>query len=432
MAKYALIGEKLSHSMSPQIHSRIMDETGIDGTYELVEIEKSRLEDHVKGMAASGYDGFNVTIPYKSAVIPLLDELSPEAEEIGAVNTVKIEDGKMKGFNTDIYGFGKMAELGKMEIGSETRALVIGTGGAAKTAAHWLGKRTGRVWFLSRSARQAMKKLKTFQVLEKKDMSAIGRMDLIVNCSPCGMFPENDRTPLDAALAGKASMAMDLVYNPMRSIFLQQMQKKGCRIACGINMLTAQALRAQEIWTGTDMGVMAEKELMEHFFNESVNHVLVGMPGSGKSSAGRRLAELLGREFIDVDELVEQEFGPISEIFKSRGEQAFRRIERDKIRSLRNRKNIVVATGGGAVLDAGNVSDMKLNGTLIYLDRPLESIERSIEGDGRPLLRKGGDLRRLYEERSELYRQSADLIVSDAGNAGLQALAIQNMLKKIF
>ena len=431
MGRYALIGEKLSHSLSPEIHSRIFDKIGMDGTYELVEIGKDRFCDDVKRLADSGIDGFNVTIPYKNAIIPLLNELSPEAQAIGAVNTVKIEGGRMKGFNTDIYGFGKMAELCKMEIDSGTRALVIGTGGAAKTAAYWLRQRTGRVWFLSRSGREAMKKLGTFQVIESKNQSAIGKMDLIVNCSPCGMFPETDESPIDAGIAKNASMAMDLVYNPMRSIFLQEMEKKGCRTAGGLSMLVAQACKAQEIWNGVSLG-QVEKGLIESFFHENMNPVLVGMPGSGKSSAGRRLAGLLGREFIDVDEMIEKKFGPITEIFKSRGEKGFRKIERETIKSLRNRRNIVLATGGGSILDPGNVADLKLNGILIYLNRSLDSIKRSMEDGGRPLLKDQGDLRKLYEEREDIYRQSADLTVADAGNEALQAIEIQNMLKKIF
>jgi len=431
MGKYALIGEKLSHSLSPEIHSRIFDKIGMEGTYELVEIGKDRFDDDVKRLVDSGIDGFNVTIPYKNAIIPLLHELSPQAQAIGAVNTVKIEGGRMKGFNTDIYGFGKMAELCKLEIDSGTRALVIGTGGAAKTAAYWLRQRTGRVWFLSRSGREAMKKLRTFQVIESKDESAIGKMDLIVNCSPCGMFPETDESPIDAGIAQNASMAMDLVYNPMRSIFLQEMEKKGCRTAGGLSMLVAQACRAQEIWNGVSIGEV-EKGLIESFFHENMNPVLVGMPGSGKSSAGRRLAGLLGREFIDVDETIEKKFGPITEIFKLRGEKGFRKIERETINSLRNRRNIVLATGGGSILDPGNVSDLKMNGILIYLDRSLDSIRRSMEGGGRPLLKDQGDLSKLYEEREDIYRQSADFTVPDAGNEVLQAIEIQNMLKKIF
>ncbi|HKL11169.1 MAG TPA: shikimate dehydrogenase [Clostridia bacterium] len=432
MGKYALIGEKLSHSMSPEIHGRILDKIGIEGTYELIEIEKDFFEHDVKRLAASGLDGFNVTIPYKNAIIPLLHELSPEAEAIGAVNTVKVEDGKMKGFNTDIYGFGKMAGLGKLEIDSGTRALVIGTGGAAKTAAYWLRQRTGRVWFLSRAGREAMKKLGSFQVIESKDEIAIGKMDLIVNCSPCGMFPEVDGNPIDACLVQKASMAIDLVYNPMRSIFLQQMEKKGCRTVGGLSMLVAQACRAQEIWNGMNINEEVEKGLMESFFNENMNPVLVGMPGSGKSSAGRLLAELMGREFIDIDELIEKESGPITEIFKTGGEKGFRKLERETVRSLRNRRNIVIATGGGTVLDMRNVADLKLNGILIYLNRSLESIKNSLEDGGRPLLKNEEDLRKLYEERAWIYSQTADFTAPDEGNADLQALKIRDMLKKIF
>ncbi len=432
MGKYVLIGEKLSHSISPEIHKRIMDKIGVCGTYELVEIEKDCLGEDVKKLADSGIDGFNVTIPYKNAIIPFLHELSPRAEAIGAVNTVKIDNGKMKGFNTDIYGFGKMAELGKLKIDQGTRVLVIGTGGAAKTAAYWLRQRTEKVWFLSRSGREAMKRLRNFQVLERKDEFEIGKMDLIVNCSPCGMFPQVDERPIDAGLAKNASMAVDLIYNPMRSIFLQEMEKRACRTVNGLSMLIAQAYGAQEIWNGITIDEETENELMGSFVRENINPVLVGMPGSGKSSTGRRLAGLLGREFIDVDNLIEKNFGPITELFKSRGEKGFRAIERETIKTLRNRRDIVIATGGGSILDPGNVFDLKLNGMLIHLNRSFESIKRSLEDNGRPLLKAEGDLEKLYGERAGIYRQSADLTSPDAGNEELQALEIQNMLKKIF
>ncbi|MBK5252422.1 MAG: shikimate dehydrogenase [Peptostreptococcaceae bacterium] len=246
MGKYALIGEKLSHSFSPEIHGRIFKEMGIEGTYELIEMEKNRLEDGVEKLLASGFDGFNVTIPYKESIIPLLHEISPEAKVIGAVNTVKIESGRLRGFNTDLYGFETMLDLGGLHVTPETRALVIGTGGAAKTAAHWLQQRTKRVWFLSRTSRKSMKKLGTFQVIERKDESVIRNMDLVVNCSPRGMFPHTDEMLIDASILGRVSMAVDLVYNPMRTLFMQEMERKNCYVASGLHMLVAQAIRARK------------------------------------------------------------------------------------------------------------------------------------------------------------------------------------------
>ncbi len=430
MGKYALIGEKLSHSFSSEIHGRIFKEMGINGTYELIEMEKNHLEEGVERLVASGFDGFNVTIPYKESIIPFLHEMSPEAKAIGAVNTVKIEAGRMKGFNTDIYGFETMVGLGGLHVTPETRVLVIGTGGAAKTAAHWLEQRTKRVWFLSRTSRKSMRKLGTFQVVERKDKSVIRMMDLVVNCSPRGMFPNMDELPIDASLLGRVSMAVDLVYNPMRTLFIQEMERKKCLVANGLHMLVAQAIQAQEIWNGVKIGKDAEKRLIEDFHSEQINPVLIGMPGSGKSSVGKHLAELMGREFVDTDELIEKIHGPITEIFAVKGEKGFRAVEREAVKSLRNSKNIVIATGGGAVLDPLNVVDLKLNGKLIYLDRPLNQIKQTLETGERPLLKGKNDLENLYGERRQLYEDSADLIIGDAGNSGQQAIEIQNMLKK--
>lgn len=430
MGKYALIGEKLSHSLSPEIHGRLFKEMGIEGTYELIEIEKNSLMDGVERLIASGFDGFNVTIPYKESIIPLLHEISPEAKAIGAVNTVKIEEGRLRGFNTDIYGFETMIGLGGLHVTPETRALVIGTGGAAKTAAHWLGQRTERVWFLSRSSRKSMSKLGVFQVIEKKDESVIKMMDLVVNCSPSGMFPHTDERPIDASLLERASMAVDLVYNPMRTLFMQEMERKNCRVAKGLHMLVSQALRAQEIWNGENIGKDIEKGLLKSFYNEQINPVLIGMPGSGKSSVGKHLAEMMGREFVDTDELIEKTHGPIREIFKIKGEKGFRAIERETVKALKNSKNIVIATGGGAIIDSGNVSDLKLNGILIYLNRPLEQIKQTLEKGVRPLLKDKSDLDKLYLERKLFYEASADLTIGDSGDSRKEAIEIQDMLKK--
>jgi len=433
MGKYGLIGERLSHSISVEIHKEIFSKTGIEGTYDLIEIEKDRFEEKIKKLLTSGYDGFNVTIPYKESIIPLLHEVSPQAKAIGAVNTVKIESGKLIGFNTDIDGFETMIDLGGLEVTPNTFALVIGTGGAAKTAAHWLGQKTGHVWFLSRDSRKAMKKLRTFQVLERKDESVIGMMNFIVNCSPCGMFPNVEESPIDTKLLEGASIAVDLVYNPVRTVFIQEMERKKCLTTSGINMLLAQALRAQEIWSGESIKKDIAEELIEYFHNEQTNPVLIGMPGSGKSTVGIYLAELMGREFIDLDQLIEAEHGPIKDIFSSLGEEAFRAIERETVKALRKRKNIVVATGGGTIIDHENVKDLKLNGTLIYLNRSLVEIEKTLKKEDRPLLKDKNDMGNLYEQRKKFYQEAADLSIGDFDNPRQEAIEIHKALrKKIF
>lgn len=428
--RYALIGEKLTHSLSPGIHERILESMGLEGSYELVEIERNRLKAGIEGLSASGFAGFNVTIPYKEAVLPFMDELSEEAAAIGAVNTVKIEGNRMKGFNTDLYGFEAMMEAGGMRLAPHARCLVIGTGGAARMAAYWLKQRTPHVWFLSRNPELSMEKLGVEQVIGKEAVSILETVDFAVNCSPCGMFPEIGKMPLDTKVLKRLSMAADLVYNPMRTLFMQDRQKAKNRVAGGLRMLVAQACRAQEIWNGRAVGADAERRLQEAFGMDHINPVLIGMPGSGKSSVGRELASRMNRKLVDTDLLIEERHGPITRIFEKEGEEAFRAKERAVIRSLRNEKGLVIATGGGAVLDADNVADLKFNGILVHLDRSLEAIEATLEKEQRPLLKQAGALKRLYETRRERYLEAADLHVYDARNPEEQARLILGLISQ--
>lgn len=428
MNRYALIGEKLSHSLSPALHEHILSEMGLEGTYELVELRPGDLERGLRRLAESGFRGVNVTIPYKEAVLPFLDGISPKAKAIGAVNTLRFENGRLEGFNTDLDGFGVMMDAGGIRPTASTRCLVLGTGGAAKTAAHWLEKRTDHVAFLSRDPEGAGKRMPGKRILDLRDREALAAMDLVVNCTPGGMYPRQDEPALPEGLLKRSCMGADLVYNPMRTLFLQEREAAGARTAGGLTMLVAQALKAQEIWNGKRLDRPVRTALMKRFQLDHLNLVLIGLPGSGKSSVGKRLARLTGRAFVDTDALVEEKHGPIPRIFRERGEAAFRRLEKEAAASLRDKRNLVIATGGGLVADPENVTNLKFNGRLVFLERSLEAIAATLETEQRPLMERRSDLDRLWKAREPLYRKAADVTVGDAGSPMEQARRILALL----
>lgn len=428
MNRYALIGEKLSHSLSPALHEHILSEMGLEGSYELVELRPEELERGLRRLAESGFRGVNVTIPYKEAVLPFLDGISPKAKAIGAVNTLRFENGRLEGFNTDLDGFGVMMDAGGIRPTASTRCLVLGTGGAAKTAAHWLGERTGHVAFLSRNPEEAGKRMPGKRILDLRDREALAAMDLVVNCTPRGMYPRQDESALPEGLLKRDCMGADLVYNPMRTLFLQEREAAGARTTGGLTMLVAQALKAQEIWNGRRIEKPARAALMKRFQSDHLNLVLIGLPGSGKSSVGKRLARLTGREFVDTDALVEEKHGPIPRIFREKGEAVFREFEKAAAASLRNKRNLVIATGGGLVADPENVTNLKFNGRLVFLERSLEAIAATLETEQRPLMARRSDLDRLWKAREPLYRKAADVTVGDAGTPMEQARRILALL----
>lgn len=391
--EFGLIGEKLGHSFSPKIHQML---AGYD--YRLVELSPGELGPFLERGA---FRGLNVTIPYKKAVIPYCQELTPQAGRIGSVNTIlRRKDGSLLGHNTDYDGFAYLLRCAGAEV-SGKKALVLGTGGASLTVRAVLdGLGAGEVVSISRSGPDNYQNL---------DRHADAR--LIVNATPVGMYPDTGVSPVDLSRFPELEGAFDLIYNPARTKFLLDAQRRGLLCANGLGMLAAQAKAAAELFLGAAIPDDRVAQVVRQMEKESYNLTLIGMPGCGKTTVGRLLAARLGRELADTDALVEEEAGcTIPELFAREGEEAFRRLEHQALRRVGKRSGLVIATGGGVVTRPENLDPLRENSTVIFLRRALDQLPTQ----GRPIS-QSGDLERLYRLRLPLYRAAADLEVDNLG-----------------
>lgn len=392
--EYGLIGERLGHSFSKDIHGKIADYS-----YELKEIDKADLDEF---MVTKDFKGINVTIPYKQDVIPYLDYVDPAALEIGAVNTIVNKDGHLSGYNTDYLGMKSMIEYNGISIDGG-KVLILGTGGTSKTAtavAKSLG--ASKIIHVSRSGKDGAI---TYEECYEKHSDATA----IINTTPAGMYPDIHKTPIDLDRFDSLKGVVDAIYNPLNSELVLSALDKGIKACGGLFMLVAQAVKASELFFDRKY----EDRLMEsiYFYMKSrkANIVLVGMPGSGKSSVGLKLAEALGREFIDTDALIVKKAGmEITDIFAKFGEPHFRDIESEVIKELSADTGVIISTGGGAVLRNANVRELKRNGVLYLLDRPLDNI---VPTDDRPLADTEEKLVALYKERKPIYEACCDEVI---------------------
>lgn len=403
-----LIGRKLGHSYSPQIHHALADYD-----YKLWELEP---EDLANFFRRRDFTGVNVTIPYKQAVIPLLDDLSDTARSIGAVNTVVCRDGRLYGDNTDFAGMAALIKHIGLDL-SGKKVLIPGTGGTSKTAAavaRSLG--AAEVYRLSRSGRDGAL---TYEDARQNHANA----DVLINTTPAGMYPSVEGCPIDLAVFPQLSGVVDAVYNPLRTNLVLQARSRGIPAEGGLYMLSAQAAYASALFRGC-RATQAEIDLAYRTVRrEMENLVLIGMPSSGKSSVGQVLAAHLGMAFADSDQLVTQAIGmPISDYFALHGEAAFRDREQAAIASIASTGGQVIATGGGAILRQANVTALRRTGRLVFLDR---SPDKLLATADRPLSSDREALRRRYEERYDLYRAAADLHVDGNGTVEETAQRIE-------
>lgn len=390
--RFGLIGAKLGHSLSPEIHARF-------GTYryDLIELAEEELADFLTN---GDFDGLNVTIPYKKAVIPFCAELTPRAKAIGSVNTiVRREDGTLLGDNTDYAGFLWMTEKAGVEVAGK-KCLVLGSGGASLTCCAVLRDLgASEVVTISRSGPD------NYTNLERHADAA-----LIVNATPVGMHPAADASPLPS-LDGfpKLEGVLDIIYNPLRTDLLAMAAERGLPAVNGLGMLVTQAKVAAEHFLGRSIPDSCIEGLLSDLTRNFANVVLVGMPGAGKTSVGRILADRLRRPFVDTDERIEAKAGMSTErIFCELGEAAFREIETSVLEEISLSHGIVIATGGGSLLREKNRRLLKRNGQLYWLRRPIKDLPVK----GRPLSQARG-VEAIYAEREPIYRGAADRIIDN-------------------
>lgn len=413
MAKYGLIGHGLEHSQSQYLHSLIGDYE-----YDLIDIaEEKELE---KVLSNTDYDGFNVTSPYKEVIMKYLDEISDPAKDANAVNVIKrMPDGKLHGFNTDIDGFCYLA-LGRIQ---DRKCLVFGTGGAARASAVALEKLGAKsIVLVSRNPEEAKNNLgKKFPIISYSDVINYYDAQVIVNATPMGMLPNIGTSPMVNAMRSirlfdSLELAIDLIYNPYRTKFLQDARRiTGCKTISGLVMLIVQAIESKNIWRGKDRRDNSEEISVESvkrdILTNQLNIVAVGMPGSGKTTILKRYAYEFGMDFIDTDKRTEELMGDTIENVladENRGEEYFRKMEHEAIKEASKSTGTIIATGGGSILNPVNRDWLKCNGMVIYMRRPLELLATK----GRPISEKVG-VEELYKERDVIYKRMADITVTN-------------------
>lgn len=388
-----LLGRKLGHSYSPQIHSQL-------GSYDyrLFEKEPEKLEDFLKN---GDFTGLNVTIPYKKDVIPFLDELSPRAKALGAVNTIVRRNGKLIGHNTDYFGFETMLLSTGVSLQGK-KALVCGSGGASSTACAVLKAHGANVVVLSRTGKD------NYQNLNRHSDAA-----LIVNATPVGMYPNVEASPIeDLAAFPMLEGVLDLVYNPARTSILLKAEALGIPCVNGLRMLVAQAKESAEWFTGEPIDNSCIEMIYSRLCRQMENIILIGMPGCGKTTVGTSLAKILSRPLKDADAELEQAVGrKISEILPTDGEASFRSLESETLLDLGKQSGLVIATGGGCVTIPNNYEKLHRNGTIVWLKRDLDLLPT----DGRPLSQTG-HLQEMYQKRAPLYARFADFSVENSGD----------------
>ena len=376
--KCALIGERLGHSYSKLIHEAF----GLY-SYELVSLPKDKVGEFMEN---EEFDAFNVTIPYKRTVMPYCSYISPEAQKIGSVNTVVRTSDGLHGFNTDYFGFKSMAERAGIDFAGK-KVVILGSGGTSLTA---------------------------------RAVASDGGAERIT-----GMYPNNGSSAVNLDKFPHCEAVLDVIYNPLRTQLIMQALERGIKCSGGLYMLVAQAAQSAKYFCSAEIG----KEEIERVFRSLAldvqNIVLVGMPGCGKTTVAEELSKLTGRKAVDTDSLVEESAGmSVPEIFSQYGEKRFRELEAQAVRSAAKEKGLIIATGGGAVLDPGNVRALKGNGRIYYLKRDLNLLSL----DGRPLSKSRETLDKMFATRDPIYSNCADAAINNDLSPVLTAQRIKDEL----
>lgn len=396
--QFGLIGKKLEHSFSKELHKRIDKYS-----YELQELQPNDLAVFFE---QRDFQGINVTIPYKQDVISFLDEISLTAQQIGAVNIVVNRNGKLLGDNTDFYGFLELLKFVKFDVKGR-RVLVLGTGGTAKTVIAVLKYlQCQKIVKVSHSG--------TKDAISYDDVGIYNDFDYIVNTTPVGMYPNIKDVPIDLNVFKHLQGVIDVVYNPLQTQLLLNAKKRKIKYCGGLYMLVAQAVYAFALFQNIEPQVCRIKDIYFDLLHEKQNLVLIGMPTCGKSSVGKLIAKRLQKKFFDTDVLFENIYGKtVTDFILQNGEKAFRKLEKNIVNQLSLKNGCVIATGGGTVLDESNVTNLQYNGKLIFLDRKLELLKTLQD---RPLSCDKYKLQKLYKDRRLIYMRAADVVVNGNGS----------------
>ena len=403
--EYGLLGEKLGHSFSPQLHRAL---AGYD--YRLLPTPREEVEELFR---RRDFRGLNVTVPSKQTVMPLCDEIDPRASAIGAVNTVVNRGGRLTGYNTDIDGLIYLAKRAGVDMAGK-KVVILGSGGTSRTAqaaARELG--AAEIVVVSRRGED------NYETLPRHADAGV-----LINTTPVGMYPGCGVAPVEISLFPRLTGVLDVVYNPLRTALLMEAEARGIPASCGLPMLAAQAWRAAELFTGEDIPESRLEAAHADLLRQVRNVVLIGMPGCGKSTVGRALARRLGKEFLDLDQLVVEEARKsIPAIFAQEGEEAFRAMESRIVRRAGGRTGCVISTGGGVVTRRENYAPLHQNGVIVHLTRSLDLLPKA----GRPVSQRT-DPAALWRQREGLYRAFAD---AEADNNGPLEATLEQIEKEL-
>ena len=387
--KCGLLGRKLGHSYSPAIHALLGDYE-----YRLFEKEPEELEAFLRH---GDWDGLNVTMPYKQAVMPYLDTLTPVAEKICAVNTIIRKDGRLIGSNTDHRGFQTMVQKSGLSPAGK-KCLVLGSGGASKVVQSVLTSMDAQTVVISRAGEN------NYNNISRHRDAAI-----IVNATPVGMYPNTGVSPVDLTQFPHLEGVLDVIYNPARTHLLMDAERRGMVAMNGLWMLISQAIEASSLMTGIPISEVKAEDVYRILRRQMENIILIGMPGCGKSTVGRLIAEEMGKTFVDTDAEIEKTAKKsIPRIFAEDGEAVFRSLETQVLAELGKQSGLVIATGGGCVTQEGNYPLLHQNGTILWLQRDTDKLPIK----GRPL---SVNLKEMLRLRQPMYERFADGIIDNNG-----------------
>lgn len=397
--EYGLIGNPLEQSYSPTLH-KIFGQYD----YQLCPLESSELDAFFE---ASQFNATNVTIPYKEAVIPYLDDIDPLAKTIQAVNTIVNMDGKLMGYNTDILGMKALLEKNQISLLNKN-ILILGTGGTAKTAKTLCQELKSRnIYLVSRK--------KTDDTITYQQAQQIDDIEIIINTTPLGMYGETlDQTPISLESFKKLEAVVDVIYNPLKTRFILEAESKGIKTCNGLYMLIMQAYYASQLFLyheiiADQISLKLADQVYQQLLSEKANIVLIGMPSSGKTTIAKLLANITKRPLIDTDMLIEErEHLHPAEIIRQKGEAYFRQIEQEIISDIAYHSGQIIATGGGSILATKNQAALKANSKIYFLDRPLDEL---IPSASRPLSSTFSALEKTYQARYPIYKKLADEII---------------------
>lgn len=403
--KCGLLGRKLGHSYSPQIHALLGDYS-----YSLFEKEPEDLGDFLRN---GDFTGINVTIPYKKDVIPFLDQISPIAQRLGSVNTVvRRADGSLYGHNTDYFGFASMVKHSGISVAGK-KCLVLGSGGTSNTVKNALHDLGAEVVIISRSGEN-----------NYQNLSRHADASVIVNATPVGMYPNTGVSPIDLSLFPHLEGVLDVIYNPAKTKLLLDAESLGIPHENGLWMLVAQAKEASECFTGSSIDDGVIQRIYQVLSAQMKNIILIGMPGCGKTTVSSALAAKIGRTAVDADEeLVKLAGKSIPKIFAQDGEEAFRALETKVLTHLGKQSGLIISTGGGCVTRQRNYPSLHQNGTIFFLKRSLELLPTQ----GRPLSQQN-PLELLYAQRREQYLAFSDFVIDNNGSLEQTVSAILGKL----